>query len=150
HVTVPLKVTPTRWRDLAGAVVHRTVNVRRYEAPWFELPRTPAWDTVIDLAESARDLDAYGWLSRAITKGNVPAGLISAALGNRRKARRRSWLADALTDVSDGVHFPLERRWTRDVERAHGFPKPTRQVRRNGADGTRFLDTLYKPWGISV
>ncbi|HEX3963868.1 MAG TPA: type IV toxin-antitoxin system AbiEi family antitoxin domain-containing protein [Trebonia sp.] len=151
HVTVPLKCTPTRWNEIHDVVIHRSGNIRADAQPWFRLPRTPIWDTVLDLAESAGTLDdAYGWLSRAITKDKVHPGILEAALKARKKVHRRGWIRDALTDVSDGIHFPLERRWSRDVERAHGLPRATRQSKREGADGIRYLDNLYEPWGLSV
>jgi len=151
HVTVSADKHPTRWHDLRGVVVHRSVNLRTEPQPWFALPRTPIAHTVIDLVESVRDLDeAYSWLSRAVTKNKCQPGMIIKALDERKKVRRHAWLDDALADVSDGVHFPLERRWVRDVERAHGLPKPTRQAKRNGADGVRFLDNFYEQYGIAV
>jgi hypothetical protein len=151
HVTVPAGKHPTRWRGLRGVVVHRSANVRADPQPWFRLPRTPVVQTVLDLVESALDLDdAYAWLSRAVTTDAAAVGMITQALKQRKKVRGRAWLEDALTDVSDGVHFPLERRWTRDVERAHGLPTATHQARRDGADGIRFLDNLYEPYDLSV
>ncbi|HEY6785966.1 MAG TPA: type IV toxin-antitoxin system AbiEi family antitoxin domain-containing protein [Trebonia sp.] len=151
HVTVPPQVTPIRGTEVRDVVVHRTATWQADPQPWFALPRTPVAVTVLDLVEAARDLDdAYAWMSRAITTRAVAATMIADALNARKKARRRAWLEDALTDISDGIHFPLERRWTRDVERAHGLPQATRQVRRTGADGIRFLDNLYEPYRISV
>jgi hypothetical protein len=151
HVTVPAERHPARWQELRGVVVHRAVNLRVDPQPWMRLPRTPIWDTVLDLVESAGDLDeAYGWLSRAVTRNKVQPAMLAAALKARKKVRRKAWLVDALTDVSDGVHFPLERRWVRDVERAHGLPQASRQARRNGADGVRYLDNLYEAWGLAV
>jgi hypothetical protein len=151
HVTVPAGKNPTRWHGLRGVVIHRSVNVQADPQPWFRLPRTPAAQTVLDLIESARDLDdAYAWISRAVTTKAVTADMVAQALKQRKKASARAWLEDALTDVTDGVHFPLERRWVRDVERAHGLPTATRQARRSGADGMRFLDNLYRPYGLSV
>jgi hypothetical protein len=76
--------------------------------------------------------------------------LLAPVLAERKKFARRKWLSDALTDISDGVTFPLERRWVFDVERPHGLPRATRQSRRPGADGFRFLDNLYEPWKVSV
>jgi hypothetical protein len=92
--------------------------------------------------------DAYAWLSRAITRKAAAIGGLREALKERQRFARRPWLEDALTDVSDGIHFPLERRWTHDVERAHGLPAATRQVKRAGADGIRFLDSLYESYDL--
>ncbi len=149
HVTVPLQVTPTRWSQLAGVVVHRTANWRADPQPRWNLPRTPVGETVLDLVTSARTLDdAYAWLSRAITQGRATPAMIADALVARKRKVRRAWLEDALTDIADGIHFPLERRWTRDVERAHGLPKPARQARRADGDGFRYLDNHYEEYNL--
>jgi hypothetical protein len=151
HVTVPEANNPARWTDLRNVVVHRSLNCQFDPQPPWNLPRTPVNATVLDLVDSAATLDdAYAWLSRAITGKKATIGMLGGALKERKKIRRRTWLEDALLDVSDGIHFPLERRWTRDVQRAHGLPAATHQVRREGADGIRFLDNLYQPYNLSV
>jgi hypothetical protein len=148
HVTVPLRVTPTRWSELRGVVVHRTANWRADPQPWWSLPRTPVGETVLDLVSSARTLDeAYAWLLRAITTGQASPVVIAEAFEARKKKSRRAWLADALTDISDGARFPLERRWARDVERAHGLPRATRRTRREGGD-FRYLDNYYEDYDL--
>jgi hypothetical protein len=48
--------------------------------------------------------------------------MIKEAMAARKRMRWRGWLTDALDDVADGVVFPLELRYVRDVERAHGLP----------------------------
>lgn len=149
HVTVPAERNPSRWADLRGVVIHRSVNCRADPQPPWQLPRTPINETILDLAASANSLDdAYAWLSRAVTRRLTTTGLLADALAARKKIARRAWLADALTDVGDGVHFPLEGRWVRDVERAHGLPKATRQARRASEAGVRCLDNLYEPYGL--
>jgi hypothetical protein len=151
HVTVPLQVTPTRWSQLSGVVVHRSANWRADPQPWWNLPRTPVSETVLDLVTSARTLDdAYAWLSRAITLGKATPAMIADAFAGRKRKARRAWLEDALADIADGIHFPLERRWARDVERAHGLPKASRQARRAGSDGFRYLDNHYEEYNLCV
>jgi hypothetical protein len=151
HVTVPLGSNPTRLTDLAEVVVHRSANWRADPQPPWNLPRTPAGVTVLDLVDVAGSLDdAYAWVSRAIVGRVATAATLQNDLASRKKFSKRPWLADALADVSDGVHFPLELRWSRDVERAHGLPVPTRQARRQGADGVRFLDNHYAPYNLAV
>lgn len=151
HVTVPAASDPARWSDLLGVVVHRSTHWRGFAEEMLHLPVTPVTTTVLDLVDSAETLDdAYGWLSRAISKQRTVPELLAPALAERKKFTRRKWLNDALTDISDGVTFPLERRWVYDVERPHGLPRATRQSSRPGADGLRFLDNLYEPWNVSV
>lgn len=151
HVTVPGQGNPERHKDLEGVVVHRNSNWQGYDAVLLDLPCTPIIMTVLDLVESAATLDdAYGWLSRAVTSRDLPGDLIAAQLDRRKKFARRAWLKDALAEVGDGIHFPLERRWVRDVERAHGLPRATRQARRDGPDGSRRLDNYYEPFNLCV
>jgi hypothetical protein len=151
HVTVPVQGNPERCKDLDGVVVHRNSNWQGYDVELLDLPCTPITTTVLDLVESAATLDdAYGWLSRAVTDRNLPSDFIATELGRRKKFARRAWLKDALADIGEGVHFPLERRWARDVERAHGLPKATRHARRDGPDGSRRLDNYYEPFSLCV
>lgn len=151
HVTVPGASNPARWTDLRELVVHRSLNWRADPQPEWNLPRAPVEATVLDLVDTAATLDeAYAWVSRAITGNKTTIGLLGAALNERKKFRRRTWLVDALTDVRDGIQFPLERRWARDVQRAHGLPAAGHQVKREGADGIRFLDNLYQRYNLCV
>jgi hypothetical protein len=152
HVTVPVQDNPSRTgTDFKDIVVHRNSNWLGYDEQLLDLPVTPIIMTVLDLVESAATLDdAYGWLSRAVTSRPLPQDLIAAQLRRRKKFARRAWLTDALADIGDGVHFPVELRWTQDVERAHGLPRPTRQARRDGPDGRRRLDNYYERYNLCV
>jgi len=151
HVTVPVQCNPERSGDLEGVVVHRNSNWLGYDGVLLDLPSTPIIMTLLDLVDSAATLDeAYGWLAGCMSGRNIPGDLVAAQLGGRKKFTRRAWLKDALADFGDGTHFPLERRWARDVERAHGLPRATRQVRRDGPDGSRRLDSYYEPHRLCV
>ena len=88
--------------------------------------------------------DAYTWVSRAVTERLVTVSMLRAALADRTRMRWRTWLTDALADAEDGVQFPLERRYARDVERAHGLPKAQRQVRSTIGGRTHYKDNLYE------
>ena len=50
-------------------------------------------------------------------------------------------MLEVLADVAEGAESPLERRYLRDVERAHGLPRGERQVRETvclvGGEGLR-------------
>jgi hypothetical protein len=151
HVTVPAASDPARWADLDGVVVHRSTHWKGYSGMTFQLPVTPGVTTVLDLVESAQTLDdAFGWVSRALDEGvAVPASLVSALAGRKKFARRR-WLNDALADLEDGITLPLERRWVYDVERPHGLPRAVRRAPGPGADGARYLHSLYEPFNVPV
>ena len=151
HMTVPANLDPARYRKISGVVVHRSRNVVSQRLPPWQLPRTPVEETVLDLVATSRTFDdAYAWLSRATGRGLASADMLSEALAKRKRMRWRGWLADALSDVGDGIMFPLERRYVHDVERAHGLPAARRQARRELAGGVRFLDNYYDRYRLCV
>ncbi|MBO0806257.1 MAG: hypothetical protein J2P25_24680 [Nocardiopsaceae bacterium] len=151
HVTVPSRRRP-EGKPMRGVVVHRSDQSRcDGVAPW-KLPRTQLEDTVLDLVAAASTMDdAYSWLSRAVTRRDpVTIRELREALERRKKFPGRAWLRDALADTEEGAHFPLERRYARDVERAHGLPKATRQARRTIDGKAHRKDTWYEPYGTCV
>jgi hypothetical protein len=151
HVTVPASRNPARSHSIPGIVVHRSRDIASEQLPPWQLPRTPVAETVLDLADAARTFDdAYGWLTRAIGRQLVSVPQLRAALGARSRIRWRGLLTEALAEVQDGAMSPLERRYVRDVERAHGLPAARRQVRRELAGGVRFLDNYYAEFRLCV
>jgi hypothetical protein len=71
-------------------------------------------------------------------------------MDRRPKLRWRSELAVAMADIGSGVHSLLEYRYVRDVERPHGLPTPLRQAKVVLDGRTRYLDDLYKDFGVCV
>jgi hypothetical protein len=151
HVTVSADRNPAKAGTIRGVVVHRSRRVVNQPLPPWQLPRTPVAETVLDLVAASKSFDdAYAWLSRATGRGLASAETIKQALGERKRMRWREWLSDALDDVADGVMFPLELRYVRDVERAHGLPAARRQARRGLASGVRYLDNFYDAYRLCV
>jgi hypothetical protein len=154
HITVSATRNPARHRKIAGLVIHRSCRIDAARHPVLSPPRTRVEDTVLDLVEAARDFDeAFAWISRAVGRRRTTAPLLAAAVAGRTRMRWRTELAAALTDVADGVHSLLERRYVTGVERAHGLPRAARQVRRrHGADGTRstYIDNLHPEYDTCV
>jgi len=151
HLTVPANHDPARYGAIRGVVVHRSRRVVRQDLPPWLLPRTPVAETVLDLVAASQSFDdAYAWLSRATGRRLASAEMIRDALAARKRMRWREWLLEALDDVADGVMFPLELRYVRDVERAHGLPAGRRQARRQLASGVRYLDNFYDAYRLCV
>jgi hypothetical protein len=151
HVTVSADRNPAQAGPIRGVVVHRSRRVVRQALPPWQLPRTPVADTVLDLVAASKSFDdAYSWLSRATGRRLTSAEMIKEALAARKRMRWREWLAEALDDVADGAMFPLELRYVRDVERAHGLPAARRQARRELASGVRYLDNFYDAYRLCV
>ena len=150
HVTVPhrRKVTPP-----TGMVVHTS---RRSMPNWrFALgtpPHTMSEDTVLDLINTARDLDeAAGWITAAFARRLTSEYALRQALAARSRVRWRGQLDEVITLAAGGTHSVLEFRYDRDVERAHGLPPARRQARFTKGDGSRgFRDRYYQEYGRLV
>jgi very-short-patch-repair endonuclease len=151
HITVPASRNPAKHGTIPGVIIHRSRDVRSQRLPPWQLPRTPVVETVLDLVAASKTFDdAYAWLSRATGRRLATAAAVKEALAARKRMRWRSWLLDALGDVADGIMYPLELRYVRDVERAHGLPAARRQARRDLASGVRYLDNYYDRYRLCV
>lgn len=94
--------------------------------------------------------DAFGLVCAACQRRLTTPELIREAMAKRVKLRWRADLADALGDIASGTHSLLEYRYLRRVERAHHLPEAARQFR-TGSDGrNRYLDNLYRDYGLCV
>ena len=151
HITVPASRRPAQRRPIPGVVVHRSrIVVAEPQAPW-RLPRTTVEDTVLDLMAAAVTFDdAYGWLCRALGRRITLPMLLREAMASRSRIRWRAWITEALADAEEGINSPLERRYVRDVERAHGLPAARRQAKRRAGSRTIYLDNLYEEYSLCV
>jgi hypothetical protein len=148
HVTVPSN-RRVRWR--AGMTIHLSSRATSAVHPARNPPRTRLEETVIDLWETARDLDnAVGWVTTALGRRLTTQDRLRAAMEARSRVRRRKQLAELLTPDGAGIHSVLEYRYVHDVERPHGLVGARRQARarRNGRNVYR--DQLYAEYGIAI
>jgi hypothetical protein len=151
HVTVPVTRNPARRRKIPGLIIHRSKRIDEARHPAMSPPRTRVEDTVLDLVEAARDFDeAFAWICRAVGRRRTTASLLAAAVAARKRMRWRTELTAALADVADGVHSLLERRYVTGVERAHGLPRATRQVKRRHGSRSTYIDNLYERYDVCV
>jgi hypothetical protein len=150
QVTIPAarRVLPPR-----GVAIHRsTFPYSRWRPLRGTPPHTFYADTIVDLAAAAGNLDdVVAWVSRGLTRKLVTEAELKAAVASRRRHRWREQLDDVIESVADGSHFPLEFRFDRDVERAHGLPTAVRQARFVKPGGQAgFRDRLYREYGLIV
>jgi hypothetical protein len=148
HLTVPVTRRPAQHRPARGIVIHRSGQSQQHFLGPFNLPRTRIEDTVLDLVAASPTFDrAYGWIARAVSRKLVTVGMLRAAVTSRRRIRWRDWLNDALEDVRDGAYSSLERRYIRDVERAHKLPRSQHQAgRQAGRSTTGITGTPATGW----
>jgi len=115
-------------------------------------PHTFYAETILDLVAAADNRDGVvAWVSSGIARRLVTEAEMKAAVAARGRLRWRDQLDEIIGTVAGGSHFPLEYRYDRDVERAHGLAAATRQARFVMPDGTRgFRDRCYEKYGLIV
>ena len=111
-------------------------------------PRTSVEDTVLDLCAAARPDDVVGWVTTAVQRRRTTSRRLLHALAGRRRHPHRALLEGLLGDVAEGAQSPIEVRYLRDVERAHGLPAGRRQAPTARRRGWR--DVLYEAFGLVV
>ena len=150
HVTVP---EPQHRPSVAGIAVHRSSRAIGIRQQGRLPPRTMTEETVLDLAQTATSFDdVISLLARACQRRLTTPFLISDTLSRRAKMSWRAEIELALRDVASGVHSPLENRYVRDVERAHGLPTPKRQAQAQAEQRGRVIyrDARYREYGVVV
>jgi len=151
HVSIPLE--QQRVRPVPGVCVHRSKYLPDPALfPPGRLPVTSPADTVLDLVkDAANEDDVCGWITRGLTNGGVSPESLRAALARRSRVRWRADIEILITEAVEGTQSPLEHRYDRDVECAHGLPRSTRQVpytKRAGTTGYR--DRYYEAYRVIV
>jgi very-short-patch-repair endonuclease len=112
-----------------------------------EPPRTTIEDTVMDLCEGVGVGEAVDWITRAVQTRRTSVRRLQACLDQRSRHSRRRLLDELLADLGLGAESPLELRYLRDVERAHGLPAGHRQHR----SGDRYRrDVVYLLYRLVV
>lgn len=148
HVSVCRQAGSLR---VSGIVVHYSSRLPAAQHPVRTPPQTRIEDTVLDLAQLARSAEnAVGWGIRACQRQLTTPNLLRRAMTQRARLRWRGDLTEALTEVSAGVHSCLERRYLRNVERAHGLPTANRQILIVRGPSRAYEDVRYQDYGTCV
>ncbi|MCC2333891.1 type IV toxin-antitoxin system AbiEi family antitoxin domain-containing protein [Cellulomonas wangsupingiae] len=106
--------------------------------------------TVLDLVHETADDDAVVAVLCDAARLRVPTSQVVDEAAGRTGLRHRALLLDVLGDPTARVESPLEHRYDRDVERAHGLPRSLGQVA-DRVDGRRIRsDRRYAAWGVRV
>ena len=134
-----------------GIVLHYSARLPAARHPARTPPQTRIEDTVLDLAQLAGCAEeAVGWGIRACQRRLTKPELLREAMTQRPRLRWRGDLAEALTEVREGVHSCLERRYLRNVERAHGLPTGNRQILIVRGPSRVYEDVRYRDYGTCV
>lgn len=149
HITVP---ATRRVAPVPGITIHLSARVADTRSPADVLPQTWIEDTILDLTQAADTVDdVSGWITRAFGRRLTNEWKLRATMGLRKRLRWRNELGELITAAAGGAHSPLEFRYDRDVERAHGLPRSQHQVPFTKPDGSRgFRDRFYERYGVVV
>ena len=148
HVSVPAQSGSL---IIPGLVLHYSSRLPGARHPARLPPQTTLEETVLDLADvSPTAEDAVAWAIKACQRRLSTPDRITAALAGRNRARWRRDLTDAITEVTIGVHSPLELRYLRDVERRHGLPRGDRQAVTTRRGARQYADVRYTEYGVVV
>lgn len=118
-----------------GVVVERVRDGARWTLDNRRPPRVRAEFALLKSAADRDEAGAVALLSDACQQGHTTPQRLLDVLGELARLPGRAWLLEVLRDVAAGTRSVLERRYLRDVERAHGLPTGSRQCRVS-ADGT--------------
>ena len=110
-------------------------------------PRISVAETVLDLCAGKSADEQSRWLSEVLRDRRSTLARLDEALAQAPRLKGRRQLAELLQVVAGGSHSPLEVRYLRDVEQAHGLPQAVRQ--RSVSRGTR-SDMVYEEYATIV
>jgi hypothetical protein len=150
--------TSVRRRDRPPWVFRRELPDKRSSAPRGAPPRISVEDLVLDLIDNGSDdplrHSPAHWISAAVQRRLTTRRRLGIALAGRRTIHDRRQIERILADVGDGAQSPLELRYLRDVERAHGLPRGRRQAVRRAGRFERtlrvFRDVYYDEYALVV
>ena len=136
----------------AGLRIHHPRAWAERRQPAGTLPQTRVEETVLDLIDATRHPDeVVHWVLRACQRRLTTPARLRVAAERRGRLRHRGLLRQLLAEAAQGVASPLEHRYRRDVEVAHGLPLGDRAGASADPDGRRrYFDVRYKHWRLRI
>ncbi|MGC4112203.1 MAG: hypothetical protein QM747_17665 [Nocardioides sp.] len=157
------------WTPAVGEPISLAVAASRrvVDPPGVRTTRMRSWESVTQLqlspprtrlevsalvAASAMpgDDSAVALLGDLVQRRRTTAMRLQTALATLPRLPRRRLLIDVLGDVTEGAWSALERRYLRDVERAHGLPRGYRQLRARPNGVLQLHDVGYEAYAVCV
>lgn len=124
ELVIPHSDTPQR---RPGIVISRRRDFAAVVHPTRTPPTVRIEDAVLDVAQTASELQAVATLSAACRSRQTTAPRLQKTAQARSRLRQRAFLLGVLDDAAEGTHSALEWRYRRYVELAHGLPRASRQ-----------------------
>ena len=139
-----------RLTPVPGVVIERVADVADRVQQNRRPPRASFDYALLKSASSLDEASAVALMSDAVHQGLTTSPRLLAELETLPRLPRRAVLGEILRDVAAGSRSVLERRYLHEVERAHGLPIGSRQLRHDAASGTTYRDVAYSPYDALV
>ena len=137
-------------RTPPGVVAHRLADFDAKVLTHTHPPRVRIEHAAVDVAaEAPDDLRAVAILADLVQARRTTARRLLAALETRSRIARRPLIVAVLDDIAEGTCSLLEHDYLTLVERAHGLPRPARQLR-DSWRGPRYRDVAYEAFGLVI
>ena len=133
-----------------GLRIHRARDLPGKVHPAASPTRTRLEHSVLDHMEGAGAGVVVDIITRSVQRRLTTARRLRETLAHRPRHTHRTLITEVLADVGEGAQSPLERRYLRDVERAHDLPRGTRNQAERTESGTRYPDVRYRRWSVVV
>ena len=136
---------PRRVVDPPGVVTRQLVAYEGAIHGNLSPPRMRVEQAALHVASRARTEDAaVAALGNVVQQRRTTAQRLLEALDAQPRLKHRRLLRAVLSDVAMGTNSALERRYLRDVERAHGLPEGRRQPRAGSGEKSAYRDVRYE------
>jgi hypothetical protein len=139
-------------KSVPGLRITRSRALASHAPPRGSIPSVPLELAVLEACDLTRRAHAVlDVVFRACQRRKTTADRLLAELRARPRHRWRRLLQEILTEVRAGVASPLELRYRRDVEQAHGLPDATRNRPESGPGRpATYRDARHKKWRTVV
>ena len=138
-------------RPIPGVRFRRRRGLADAVHPAARPPRVRLEEAVLDVTA---DLDCaehvVGAVLRVVQRRLTTADRLRDSLQRRSRHRWRSLIMEVLQEAEDGTASPLELRYARDVERAHGLPRGRRNQPERHHGARRYRDVRYDDFATVV
>ncbi len=142
HVAIPWEC---RRQALEGVRVVRTRDFATALHPGSGLPRIRYEHAVLDVLQSASgDMERISQLTLAVNSRRTSAARLRTALDRRPRLPGRKIVERLLEDIEEGTCSVLEHGHLTRIERPHGLPPTSRQVRAVLRDGVVYRDAVSR------
>jgi hypothetical protein len=145
---VQLVISASRSVDpLDGARIERIKDFDEVANLTLHPPRVRLEHALLKVAADTRQDGAVAVLADACQQRRTTPGRLVDVLTKMPRLRNRALLLEILRDVTTGAYSALERRYLRQVERAHGLPgagrqRPARVGARSGYRDVEYAEQL--------